>query len=154
MSYGDQLREIANEYYNSHSDAATAKEIAVWAVRNGLWHPQPSDVIDRCAEELSRAMREEHITDPQGRSVRAKHVVRVNNAGQSRFEWADIRTAPPEFMRVAFQQRRQQIVGDCRQLKIDVDSYNDNAKPETPIQIVFNFTRDLEELEQQDDDVA
>jgi hypothetical protein len=29
-------------------------------------------------------------------------------------------------MEIAFQQRRQQILGDCRQLKTDVDSYNDN----------------------------
>lgn len=152
MSYGDQLRGIANEYYKTHSDPATTKEIAIWAVRNHLWHPQPADVIDRCAEELSRAMREEHLTDPQGRSVRAKYVARVkDSAGQTRFEWADIRTAPPHFMKIAFQQRRQQIVGDCRQLKTDVDSYNENAKPETPIQIVFDFTRDLEELGLQDD---
>ncbi|MFZ2492262.1 MAG: hypothetical protein WA208_12335 [Thermoanaerobaculia bacterium] len=151
MSYGEQLRGIANEYYKTHRAPATTKDIAVWAVRNGLWHPQQSDVIDRCAEELSRAMREEHMIDPQGRSVRAKHVARVKDGGgQTRFVWADIRTAPLRFMQVAFQQRRQQIIGDCRQLKTDVDSYNENAKPEKPIQIVFDFTRDLEELEQQD----
>jgi len=156
MTYGDQLRDIANKYYAAKQPSpATAKEIAAWAVRKGLWHPQPSDLIDQCAEELARAMREEHVTDPQGRSVRAKHVARVTTpSGQSRFEWADIRTAPIAFMQIAFQQRRQQIVGDCRQLKTDVDSYNENAKPVTPIQVVFDFTNDLDELEQQDNDDA
>ncbi len=50
-------------------------------------------------------------------------------------------------MQTAFQQRRQQIVGDCRQLKTDVDSYNENANPDTSIQMVFDFRQDLTELE-------
>ncbi|MCW2313608.1 hypothetical protein [Rhodoferax antarcticus] len=49
-------------------------------------------------------------------------------------------------MSLAFQQRRHQIVGDCRQLKMDVDSYNDNRLPVQPIQMIFDFTFDLEEL--------
>ena len=50
-------------------------------------------------------------------------------------------------MATAFQQRRQQILGDCRQLKIDVDSYNENRWPDEPIQMIFDFTLDLAELE-------
>ena len=49
-------------------------------------------------------------------------------------------------MQMAFQQRRHQIVGDCRQLKMDVDSYNDTRLPEQPIQMIFDFNHDLEEL--------
>ena len=151
MSYGDQLRSIANRYYASGQPSpATAKEIAAWAIRQGLWHPQPADLIEQCAEELARAMREEHVTDAQGRSVRVKHVVRTTTtSGQTRFEWADSRTATRAFMEIAFAQRRQQIVGDCRQLKGDADSFNENRCPDNPIEIVFDFTRDLAELEQQ-----
>jgi len=61
--------------------------------------------------------------------------------------WADIRTAPRNHMELAFKQRRQQIVSDCRQLQIDVDSYNENHPKEKPVQMVFNFTMDLQELE-------
>lgn len=50
-------------------------------------------------------------------------------------------------MKLAFQQRRYQILGDCKQLKSDGDSYNENRKPSEPIQIVFDFTLDLEEIE-------
>jgi len=50
-------------------------------------------------------------------------------------------------MKLSFQQRRQQIVGDCRQLKIDVDSYNDRHANVEPIQMVFDFVRDLAEIE-------
>jgi len=50
-------------------------------------------------------------------------------------------------MEVAFQQRRNQIVADCLQLKKDVDSYNENRQPVSPIQMIFDFTEDLTELE-------
>jgi len=41
---------------------------------------------------------------------------------------------------------------DCRQLKQDVDSFNENYNSSVSIQMVFDFTEDLEELEQQADD--
>jgi hypothetical protein len=50
-------------------------------------------------------------------------------------------------MEVAFQQRRNQILGDCRQLKLDVDSYNDNQNSAGPIQVCFDFSEDLAEDE-------
>jgi hypothetical protein len=48
----------------------------------------------------------------------------------------------------AFQNRRQQVLGEVRQLKRDVDSYNDNRTPDWPIRMIWDFTGDLEELEQ------
>ena len=50
-------------------------------------------------------------------------------------------------MELAFANRRQQIVMDCRQLKLDLDSYNQNFNTGKPIQGVFDFTDDLYELE-------
>jgi hypothetical protein len=147
MAYYEQLRSIANQYFDEHNGTATTKEIAAWAVRTGLWAPQPGSVVEQCADELARAMREEYITDPQGREVRAKHAARIREDGKQVTLWADIRTANPNHMSRAFQQRRKQIVGDCWQLRCDVDSYNDNRRPEEPIQVIFDFTLDLEELE-------
>jgi hypothetical protein len=103
--------------------------------------------LNRCAEELARAMREEYITDPQGRRVRVKHVAMIEKDGKQASFWADMRKAPHGHMEIAFQQRRQQIVGDCRQLKWDMDSYNQNHNVGEPIQMVFDFTLDLEEIE-------
>ena len=48
----------------------------------------------------------------------------------------------------SFAQRRQQIVGDCVQLKTDADVYNDRRKPAEPIQTVLDFTLDVMELQQ------
>lgn len=39
---------------------------------------------------------------------------------------------------------------DCRQLRQDVDSYNENYNKSIPIQMVFDFTEDLEELDQEE----
>ncbi len=142
-----QLQNVVSAYMQSKQPwPASTHEIAAWAVKNGLWRPQPSALVDQCANQLARAMREEHITDPQGRIVRVKHVARVERNGEQVALWADIRDADLRHMEIAFAQRRQQIVGDCKQLKTDVDSYNENRKPERPIQMVFDFTYDLEEL--------
>ena len=147
MSYYEQLRSIADQYFSQHDGVASAKDIAAWAMRAGKWSPQPGSLIDQCAEELSRAMREDYIIDPQGRTVRTKHAARIKENGKQITLWADIRTASPKHMERAFGQRRKQILGDCRQLKADVDSYNDNRKPDEPIQVIFDFTLDLAELE-------
>jgi hypothetical protein len=148
-TYGDQMREIADKYRESgQAWPATAREIAAWAIHQGLWQPQPSTIIDRCADELARAMREDYITDPQGRRVRAKHAARRSEHGEQTTLWDDIRSASRDHMEVAFQQRRQQVVGDCWQLKQDVDSFNQNNQPSVPIQVVFDFTDDLAELEE------
>ena len=92
-------------------------------------------------------MREEYIRDPQGREVRAKHAARMRENGRQFTLWADIRTASQAHMERAFGQRRKQILSDCRQLKADVDSYNENRRPASAIQVVFDFTLDLAELE-------
>jgi hypothetical protein len=38
-------------------------------------------------------------------------------------------------------------LGDCKQLKTDTDSYNENYNAAEPIQMIFDFTEDLAELE-------
>jgi hypothetical protein len=114
---------------------------------NGLWAPHRSNLIRICVDQLADAMREEFYTDPQGRRVRAKHAARVRIGNKQQYLWDDIRTAEHGHMQIATQQRRQQIVGDCVQLKRDVDSYNENRQPPAPIQIELDFTADVAEVE-------
>lgn len=47
-----------------------------------------------------------------------------------------------------FTQRRNLIVGECVQLKKDVDSYNDNNTSGATIQMVFDFSEGILEREQ------
>lgn len=129
---------------------AASKQMAAWAIRQELWAPRRDTLINHCAEQLAEAMREQYYVDPQGRSVRTMHAARVKLHGEQLTLWADIRSAAPGHMRMAFQQRRQQIVGDGRHLKNDVDSYNENANTGRLIQLILDFTHDVAELDAMD----
>ena len=148
------LQEIVADYRKVEPWPASARDIALWAIKNHKWDPDPrKSVADECARELSEAMREEYFTDERGRHIRKKHAVRKSEllpdgAFRQLTLWVDIEDAEPEQMRTALQQRRGQILGDCVQLKNDADWYNDNNKHEATIQMSFNFTEDLDELDQ------
>ena len=146
-TYGERMQQLWDAYAAAGNPTpATTHDVAAWAVRKGLWRPRPADVVSRCAADLADALRQEYFVDGKGRTVRAMHAARIKERGQPLVLWADMRTAPRRHIEVALKQRRQQIVSDCRQLKIDTDSCNDSHPDEKPIQIVFDFTRDLEEL--------
>ncbi len=148
MTKNEQLQAIAEEYRNAGEKwPATMRELAEWAIKTRKWVPHPSAIVNQCAEELSKAMREEYVKDTQGRKIRTKHAATFKQGSEQLVLWDDIRTASHNHMQRAFQQRRQQILGDCKQLKNDVDSYNENRLPVVPIQTVFDFTIDLEEIE-------
>lgn len=149
MSMTEQNQKIITRYRQSGQPwPATAIEIARWAITNKHWELHASKVVRQCADQIAQAMRDEFITDPQGRRVRAKHAAPYAEQGKLTLKWDDLRTADYAHMETAFAHRRQQVVGDCRQLKVDIDSYNENYnKTERPIQGYFDFTDDLAELE-------
>ncbi len=147
-TYHRQMHRIIEDYRKAGEPwPAAAKTIAEWAITTGRWELPAAAAINRCAEDLATAMREEYYTDPKGRRVRLLHPARRYVGGQQLTLWDDIRTASRSHMQLSLQQRRQNIVGDCRQLKTDVDSFNDAHPLEAPIQMVFDFTMDLAELE-------
>lgn len=147
----ERKQEIVRLYRSAHKNRiASAIEMADWALKNDLWRPQPSDLRKQLAHLLSDAMREEYFTDPQGRRVRAKHAARVEVNGQVQRLWADMRDdgpKNPKLMEVSFQNRRTGIVMDNRQLKVDVDSYNENYNTGEPFQLILDYTDDVAELE-------
>jgi len=146
--YYEELQKQADEYFaQTNSETATTKEIALWAIRNGKWEAPPDLVLRQCREDFAKALREQYLEDVDGRPVRVKHVARIQSGDEQLYLWADIRRAPRKHMEIAFQQRRQQIVGDCRQLKRDADYYNNAHSIELAIQLVFDFTEDVKEGE-------
>lgn len=122
-------------------------EFAAWAVKVKKWQPTVDAAIRLCAEQFSRAMREEYTTDSKGRRVRTKHAIKVSVGPKQTWLWDDWKHATRSHMVQAFQLRRDQIVGDCFQLKSDVDSYNDAHTEEPVIQFPLNFEVDMAELE-------
>jgi len=157
MTSGDLYRRLLREYKSELGsiEPVVAIDVMRWAVRKGwLKLPAPADPMKRLAEEAAKAWRDElRIDKTTGRPYRANHAVR-DGRGQVTF-WGDIDEQPRPFMQKAFQQRREQIVGDCWQLTLDLDHFN-SARGEEPIRIVFDFTEDIEERKLADgaDDAA
>ncbi len=158
MSYTESLQDVVQKYREAGQEwPATSRQIARWAYRNKVWEPQETGIISQLARELSRAMREEYYTDPQGRRVRTLHAARRSDvqpmdgddlSKKQKTLWADIRTDGDANIELALQQRRMQIVGDCKQLKTDVDSFNENHPSGRKIQMIFNFEDDLADMDQ------
>jgi hypothetical protein len=146
-TYHQQLQSIFQKYTKEVSaDPADLQTVGQRAIQNGLWHPRPADMTARFASEMADALREEYRIDGANRKYRAKHAVRKRDGGRQQSFWADIDIAPREHMVQAFGQRRKQIVGDCHQLRVDVDHYNSVREDETDIQLVLDFTEDVEEM--------
>jgi hypothetical protein len=150
---GDYLRKIVEEYRGTGQKwPATSNAIAAWAIENKKMDVPRRNAIMLCVRELAQAMREDFFADPQNRRVRRKHVVpetieRPDGSHEQFLLWVDILDANPDQMQRAFQYRRNLVLGDCRHLKTDVDSYNDNNRDGAHIQMIFNFTNDLLESE-------
>lgn len=125
--------------------------VAEWAYKNGLHKPSVRTVIDAIAADISQVFREEYRTDENGQRYRAKHAARSKKGDKTMSLWADIDDdrAPRDHFVRSFAQRRQQIVGDCFQLKTDVDVYNAKDPLQKPIQMPLDFTYDVEELQLQ-----
>lgn len=150
--YYEQMQKLVEEYRDAGNPwPAKSRDMASWLIRNNKWNRGESTIIDLCARDISRAMREEYHTDPQGRRVRTKHAAKFPAPGTEEGQmtlWHDIRNAPRKFMECSFANRRNQIVGDCVQLNTDVKSYNENVSKDDPIPMLFDMTDDVAESEQ------
>jgi len=124
--------------------------VAEWAYGNGLHKPSFKTVIDAIAADIAQVFREEYRVDSHGRRYRAKHAATEKRGNKTLSLWADLDdpNAPHGHFVKSFAQRRQQIVGDCLQLKTDVDVYNEKRCSAEPIQMPLDFTLDVMELQQ------
>ena len=150
-AYGNQVKSYIERYQSEvGSDSLLDPQaVAEWAYKNGLHKPNLRTVVDAIASDISQYFREEYRTDENGQRYRAKHAVRFKKGDRTVSLWADMddSNAPRSHFVRSFAQRRQQIVGDCFQLKTDVDVYNGKNQDKEPIQIPLNFTLDVEELQ-------
>ena len=150
-SFKDQILAIVERYIASGGEVPiNPRAVARWAVTNHEWDRTKSVAITLCTRDISKALRVDFYTDQQGRRVRANHSIRILKVSPSGTReqmtlWDDHRAMPRDFAERSFQQRRQQIVGNCKQLKADVDSFNDRNVEGKPIQLVLDFTYDIAE---------
>jgi hypothetical protein len=125
--------------------------VAQWAIENGLYKRPPMSPEEILRRLIRRALRDEYITDPQNREVRAHHPVMEEvmtpQGLKVRSTWYPIFEMPPQKMRAAFQLRRRAALADVIQLKIDFESYNENNRFAAALDPPdFNFNKDIEEM--------
>ncbi|KAF3997647.1 hypothetical protein [Glaciimonas immobilis] len=157
-TYTDQVRDYVHRYEQETGEVGLIDphEVAAWAYRHGLIKPNTKTIIDAIASDISQVFREEHRTDSRGRRYRAKHAIKITKGNKQGSLWADIddKNAPRSHFVRSFAERRRQVVGECVQLKTDVDVYNEKNLTSEPIQIVLDFTEDVDELLQKYEDTA
>jgi hypothetical protein len=140
MTKHEQLIRLKDEYRAAHDNApASPRDIADWAVKEGMYDLAPHAAERRCAQELADAMRTEFMTVDGGRRVRVMHAW----ASPQGNLWDDIRTISRENLEISLAQKRNGIVGEVKQIKQDMD-YFDSLHPDDPrLQMSFDFTNDL-----------
>jgi hypothetical protein len=150
MTKNERFQNIWHKYEREHGNQPSGTREAVdRAIEEGLLEEPVVDPRDMLASQMAAALREEMDTDEKGRRYRVNHAVRISRAGVQYTFWASMGFAPHDHMERAFGQRREQIVGDNLQLKIDVDVYNDlNRGQRLEIQLVLDYTDDVAERQQ------
>lgn len=150
MAYAKQVQRLVREYRLAGGVwPATKAEIAEWAIAANKWEISPAGAKRVLANDIGRAMREEYIND-EGRRIRVKcsAKVRRREGGQLLTLWGDVRTEPMDFLRVAHASRRNGIVAEARQWYNDGRYINKLHPDEPQLPLKLDFTRDVDELEQ------
>jgi hypothetical protein len=129
------------------ADPADLREMASWAMSKKLWAPRPVDVQASFARDMADILREQTRIDEDGREYRAFIPARTSGKdGLPLFKWADIDVAPRSHVEKGIQGERRSIANDCFALAMKIDHYNASHPKENPLQAVFKFDEDIEEM--------
>jgi hypothetical protein len=135
--------------YKDEADKKTVDmdDVADWAIKRGVNAPKPKSPKELLSAQLAQASREEHRRDPvTGWSYRANHAMRLSdNEGKQYTLWVELEDATRPQMHYSLTNRRQQMIGDGVQLKIDEHVWNRMNPDEEPLQSIMDFTYDIEE---------
>ena len=153
-AYHNQVKEYIGRFEKEKGATGLLDphEIAAWAYENGLHKPNVKTIIDAIAADIAQFFREQYRVAPSGMHYRAMHAVKNKVGNKTAWLWADMDdpNAKREHFVRSFADRRRQIVGDCVQLKTDVDVYNEKNSTMPKIQMIMDFTEDVKELQQLD----
>jgi hypothetical protein len=147
-TYKENMLDIWKQYHEEvGNEPADLRELADWALSKKMWAPRPVDVAASFARDMADVLREQTRTDEQGRQYRAFIPAKTKDKdGAPLFKWADIDLAPRAHVEKGVQGERRSIVNDCFALAMKVDHYNATHPSEEPLQIIFNFEEDIEEM--------
>ena len=146
------LQDIVNDYIAAGEPwPADRRMIAAWAIQHNRCGTASTIQGRPVREGIGGGDEARDGSRPSGADRPRKYCAKImekDNEGKlvQRTLWFD-RTAAPDLMHRSLQQRRGGILGDCKQLKMDQDSYNDNNPYAATIQLSFNFEQDLADAE-------
>ena len=147
-TYKENMLLIWKRYSDEVSaEPADLREVYAWAKENNLWAPRPIDISASFARDMVDVLREQTRTDKAGRQYRAFIPAKSKGKdGLPLFKWADIDVAPRSHVEKGVQFERRQIASDCFALAMKVEHYNATHPKDEPLQVVFNFEEDIEEM--------
>mgnify|MGYP006921364304 CR=1 FL=1 len=118
-----------------------------WALLQGIKPPRAKTPEELLCAEMAHAAAATYERDPlTGLSYRRFHAFRTrNNQGLQQTLWVELEKATRPQMLTSLINRRQQMVGDAVHLKIDEQIWNSRNIDKAPIQLIMDFTDDVEE---------
>lgn len=144
--YVKQMMDIIDQYVEETGETLyDLHEVAAWAHRKKKLEPRPRNIIIDLAKQLAAASRQDYVKDANGESVRQRHAVRKKINGEQMTFWFMMEDGTPEDMRLSAQNRRRGALADVLQIDRDIRYYNKNYNPGDPIQLDFNYNKDIEE---------
>ena len=123
-------------------------EVAEWVIKRGVEAPKPKTAAELLAEQFAQALREEHRRDPKtGLNYRANHAykIRRDSDGKQMVLWVELETATHGQMNMSLTNRRDGIIADCLQLRIDETVWNVRNPAGPQINKVLDFEEDINE---------
>jgi hypothetical protein len=144
----EYFQGAARKYMKEHGVTEyDTDEVAQWMVDTGLYREAPRSIVKRCKQELTKYLRAEHITDPQGRDVRANLGARCRNKqGDFSSIWGPLYQLQPEHARRALQQWLRGTRGEVLLHDRTTRSYNDNNVWGAQLTLFdYDMNKDIEE---------
>jgi hypothetical protein len=144
ISFNEKLQKYKDEYVKeTEQERYTTIDLARWAMSTGRWEPPPDLALRKCREDFANALRTEYIEGDDGLPVRVNHAVRECHGDRQRTFWSDIDKMPRDELGRSNTQKREQIVGECRQIDRDERYFNSHHPDEDPLAMLFDFTDDV-----------
>ena len=129
--YYDYLRRLTDEWAEKEGlDGIEVEPFADYALANNLIPRVPLTLKQQTMRDVRKALQTATYVDEQGKTVRAKHAVRIYQMElpnmTPRIEYIDPRTAKPDKMEVAMDQSHQGIQDYVKRHAIEKQSYDLN----------------------------
>src|SRR5262245_23336122 len=145
-NYTRSLLAIVDEYNADENDKEPdLYQVAKWAHAKGLMDLPEVDPHRVMARNLARACRQDYVIDENGEPVRKRHAVREESGDIQRTLWPNMEDIVQATMRASLNSRRKGFAEDVLQIERDRRSFNKNYNPIDPIEIDYNFNKDVEE---------